>query len=66
MIRVADLLGIGIYSPSEAALYARVRPQLISVGCLARKAPAKAIRLLRHSSDAMKIKPSRFSTLFRH
>jgi len=30
MIAVADLLGVGLYSPSEAALYARVRPQLIS------------------------------------
>jgi uncharacterized protein (DUF433 family) len=30
MVAAADLLGIGLYSPSEAALYARVRTQLIS------------------------------------
>jgi uncharacterized protein (DUF433 family) len=30
MIQVADLLGVGLYSPSEAALYARVRPQLMA------------------------------------
>ena len=30
MIAAADLLGIGLYSPSEAALYARVRPQLMA------------------------------------
>jgi uncharacterized protein (DUF433 family) len=30
MIQAEKLLGVGLYSPSEAALYARVRPQLIS------------------------------------
>jgi uncharacterized protein (DUF433 family) len=30
MIQIADLLGVGLYSPSEAALYARVRPQLMA------------------------------------
>ena len=30
MVAAEELLGIGLYSPSEAALYARVRPQLVS------------------------------------
>ncbi len=30
MIAAKDLLGIGLYSTSEAALYARVRPQLVA------------------------------------
>lgn len=30
MVAAETLLGVGLYSPSEAAFYARVRPQLLS------------------------------------